>query len=430
MRIAPGGVVNHTVGASDSAAPAVAPDVQKARDSFLRSDLSVSLDWLLNPTTKAEFLDQYWEQKPLVVQRDRSDYFSSLLSLEDVDRVITTLNLSHPNITLKNAQKDVKPADYTSANGSLDVAAVYQLFSDGATIVLAFLDNVLPTLTSMCRGLERELSFPLQANAYLTPARAQGAKYHYDTHDVFVLQITGSKHWNMYGTPLELPLASQDFDPKSHERGDRTMEFELQPGDVAYIPRGVVHEARSSENVSLHITVGVLCYRWVDLLLEFVADASLRDPAFRKGLPPGFARDDFNPSQAKAIFQDLLNRLASTPDCSSSLDRFSERWISACPPLLTGQMAQMEVLNQLSIRSIVGARSSAVFRFEKDQASISIRAFGRQIRFPAYAEDALRFALNQSRFSINDLPGNLDENGKLVLVRRLVREGLMVVLAA
>jgi hypothetical protein len=384
----------------------------------------------LSPRTKADFLNQYWEQKPLVVQRHRADYFSSLLSLEDVDRAITTFNLTHPHITLKNAQKDVRPADYTSTNGALDVPAVYQLFSEGSTIVLAFLDNLLPALTSMCRGLERELSFPLQANAYLTPARAQGAKYHYDTHDVFVLQITGSKHWTMYGTPVELPLPGQDFDPKSHERGAPTMEFELQPGDVAYIPRGVVHEARSSEELSLHITVGVLCYRWADLLLEFVAEASLKDPAFRRGLPPGFSRHDINRSQAQEIFANLLKRLAATPDCSSSLDRFSERWLSACPPLLTGQMGQMELLNQLSIGSIVGARSSAVFRLQKDEASISIHAFARQIRFPVHTEDALRFALNHSRFSISDLPGNLDENGKLVLVRRLIREGLMVVLAA
>jgi ribosomal protein L16 Arg81 hydroxylase len=330
---------------------------------------------------------------------------------------------------LKNASKEVRPSDYTTGNGTLDVAAVYQLFSEGSTIVLAFLDNVLPPLTSLCRGLERELSFPLQANAYLTPARAQGAKYHYDTHDVFVLQITGSKHWTVYGTPLQLPLNNQDFDSKIHERGAPVMEFELEPGDVAYVPRGVVHEARSSENLSLHITVGILCYRWADLLLEFVADASLKDPAFRRGLPPGFANEDSDKSQAQEVFRSLLKRLATNTDCAPILDRFADRWISACPPLLNGQMEQLALLERLRIESVVGARSSAVFRLVKDGSSTSVYAFARKISFPAQAEDALRFALNHSRFSIHDLPGNLDDGGKLVLIRRLVREGLMVVRA-
>jgi hypothetical protein len=81
------------------------------------------------------------------------------------------------------------------------------------------------------------------------------------------------------------------------------------------------------------------------------------------------------------------------------------------------------------MESIVGARPSTVFRTQKDSSSISVYAFARKISFPEHAENALRFALNESRFSIGDLPGNLDDSGKLVLVRRLVREGLMAVLA-
>ena len=187
----------------------------------------VSVDWLIHPITPTAFFSEYWEQKPLVVRRGQKDYFSSLFSLHDVDQVITTLNLPSRNITLKNAGKEVMPADYTTKDGALDVAAVYQLFGEGSTIVLAFLDNVFPALTSMCRGLERELSFPLQANAYLTPARAQGAKYHYDTHDVFVLQIVGSKRWTMYGTPLTLPLRNSDFNAQIHERGEPTWTSNL-----------------------------------------------------------------------------------------------------------------------------------------------------------------------------------------------------------
>jgi len=392
-------------------------------------EVPVSLDWLINPIPAAAFFNEYWEQKPLVVRRGQKDYFSSLLTLHDLNHVITTLNLTSRNITLKNAAKEVTPADYMTKDGALDVAAVYQLFSEGSTIVLAFLDNVLPALTSMCRALERELSFPLQANAYLTPARAQGAKYHYDTHDVFVLQVVGSKRWTMYGTPLTLPLRNSDFNAQIHERGEPTMEFELEPGDVAYIPRGVVHDARSSEEVSLHLTVGILSYCWADLLLELVADTSLKNPAFRKSLPPGFAREDFDRGRAQEIVQTLLELLAGNSDCGAILDYFADKWIAASPPLLNEQMDQLALLEQLRIESVVGVRSSAVFRVEKHSSSTSVCAFGRKISFPAHADSALQFALSQQRLSIRELPGNLDNDGKLVLVRRLVREGLVVVLA-
>lgn len=392
-------------------------------------ELPASLEWLIKPINTETFFHEYWEKQPLVIRRAQREYFAPLLSLDDVDRVITTLNLTHPNITIKNAETEVTVAEYTTAGGALDVAAVYQLFHAGSTIVLAFLDNVLPPLVWLCRGLEGELNFPLQANVYLTPARGQGAKHHYDTHDVFVLQIVGSKRWTMYGTPVELPLGNQDFNSKIHDRGTPSMEFELEPGDLAYIPRGVMHDARSSEEVSLHITVGVLCYRWADLLLEFLAESSLRDAVLRRGLPPGFARKESARLEAQQIFVSLLERLATNSDCGPLLSRFGDQWISACPPLLRGQMDQIELLNQIRIESVVGARSGAVFRIEKSVESTTVHAFARKLTFPAYVDAALRFALYQPRFSVRDLKGNLDDNGKLVLVRRLVREGLLAVLA-
>ena len=64
-----------------------------------------------------------------------------------------------------------------------------------------------------------------------------------------------------------------------------------------------------------------------------------------------------------------------------------------------------------------------------DESTASIYAFGRKITFPAHATEAVQFALKQPRFHVRELPGDLDEEGQLVLVRRLIREGLAVVLA-
>ena len=38
-----------------------------------------------------------------------------------------------------------------------------------------------------------------------------GFKAHFDTHDVFVLQIEGCKRWTLYDTPIELPLRGQEY---------------------------------------------------------------------------------------------------------------------------------------------------------------------------------------------------------------------------
>lgn len=384
------------------------------------------LEWLIQPVTRERFFADYWEKQPLVIHRQHSEYYGSLLSLDEIDRALTTLDLRYPNVILKNAARDVGPDDYTVRGGSLEVAKVYQLFAEGSTVTLAYLDTVIPPLTALCRGLEAEFSCPFQANVYLTPPGSQGAKVHYDTHDVFVLQITGSKRWTIFGTPVEVPLRNQDFDPSVHEAGSPTLEFELCAGDAVYIPRGCVHEARSTDNVSLHITVGVLAFTWTDFLLECVADACLNDATFRKSLPPGFARNGFPKEQAQVMFSRLLEHLSKRAAPAKILDRFVDEFLSSCPPLLRGQMTQLAGLDQLAIDSMVGARAHLIVRVETTAESISVRCFGRRITFPADVGPAVEFALSCDRFAVKDLPGDLDAAGKLTLVRRLIREGLLV----
>jgi len=402
--------------------PASSATLQVDEEPVLSSLSTPRLDWLIHPVGTGKFFEEYWERQTLVVRRNRPGYFGALLSLAEVDRVISTLDRRYPDITLKDARREITSGDYATQGGRLDVAKVHQLFLEGSTIALAFLDTVVPSLTLFCRTLENELGHPCQTNVYLTPPGAQGARPHYDTHDVFVLQVEGSKKWTIYGTPVELPLPGQDFDASEHELGARTLEFVLETGDAAYIPRGVVHEAQSADVVSLHITAGT------DLLLETVAYAALHDPAFRKALPPGFNRSVFDRTQAAQTVRDLLERASSGPNFGAALDRFADEFIASRPPVLTGQMAQVAALDRLNITALAGARPGVSYRLKMDGDTASLRCYGREIGFPASTLDAVQFALNSEKFLVRDLPGNLDDAGKLTLVRRLIREGLVIAL--
>lgn len=71
---------------------------------------------------------------------------------------------------------------------------------------------------------------------------------HYDDVEVFVLQLEGSKSWKLYHPIQNLPREhSGDFD--RDELDEPFMELTLQPGDLMYLPRGVIHEARTSNTM-------------------------------------------------------------------------------------------------------------------------------------------------------------------------------------
>ncbi|MEQ8367828.1 MAG: cupin domain-containing protein [Roseicyclus sp.] len=388
-----------------------------------------SFDWTIAPTAPETFFNEYFEQKPFVIRRGDPDYYRGLLSFADIDRVVSTLGLSVPEVTVTRADGNITSADYAYETGVIDPVRVSQLFADGATVILSGLHDRLPELGRFCRALEAVMSSRVQTNIYMTPANSQGFRAHYDNHDVIVLQVEGTKEWRIYDTPVELPLQSQGFDPHSVDVGAETDRFLLEPGDMVYIPRGVAHDAVATDQTSLHVTTGLMLRSWADLLVEAVTIMAHREPGMRRALPPGFANAGFDAGAHQADFEAMLGTIAREAPLGKLLESFKQDFLTGRVPRVEGQMAEMGKLDGLSIDSRVGARPHLIYDityFEEDD-SVRMVCYGAEIVLPDFAKEPLEYAVSHGDFTVSEMPGELDDAGKLVLVRRLVREGLMVV---
>ena len=144
---------------------------------------------------------------------------------------------------------------------------IHRVYDRGMTVIIMTMQQRWAPVATLCRELEAFFRCPVHANLYLTPEGAQGFDAHFDTHEVFVLQLEGAKQWRLFGAPRPLPLVDERFDVPRNKLGP-PREVQLEAGDLLYIPRGFVHEAFTSEQASLHLTVGVNVYRWADLLGE------------------------------------------------------------------------------------------------------------------------------------------------------------------
>ena len=406
----------------DTLSPAARREVVKTGSGGDAFDLAR----VIAPVSVETFLADHFEKSVLVVNREDRDYYKPLLSIDDIDWIVTTLNPSNSEISMTDAKRELKPDDYSYPSGMIDPTKLAALFTEGATVIMPGLHMRLPPLADLTRSLEREFGSRFQTNIYLTPAgQAQGFKPHYDNHDVLVLQIHGSKAWKIYDTPVTLPHRGQQFDPGAYELGPVTQEFVLKAGDLAYVPRGVVHDAVSTDEESLHITVGVLSRTWTDLLVEAVTLASIREPDMRHSLPYGFTSDEFDRTEARKTFKNLLDRLSDLVDADEMLDQFVDDMITTRHSLVWGQLAQAQRAASLTLDDEVGARPNLMYRLTRMDDRVHVLCYGANIDLPDFAEPALRFAMETPSFRIADLPGDLDDTGKLVLIRRLIREGLV-----
>ena len=397
---------------------------------ILDERMVLSFKWLIDPIDPTAFFAEFYERKPLLIERQEPSKFESLLSIDAIDRYLSTTTPCSPDVFLVDAARELKPEDYSFPNSDppnrIDLPRAYQLFMTGATISLSQLHDRLPPLAALCRAVESIFSSHFQTNIYLSPPHAQGFKTHFDSHDVFVLQVTGSKRWTMYDTEIELPLRGQRFEADKHTPGPPTREFTLYAGDLFYCPRGLYHSARSTDEASLHITLGLIGKTWADVMIEAVSAACLASPAFRANLPVGFANAGFDASQANVTFRTLVDTFARDTRLAPILERLAEDFVTSRRPALYGCLQELERAPEPSIETAVAPRSNLIYLLREENGSLVLLFGATQISLPLFARSAVMFALQGGAFVVRDLPGPLDDAGKIVLIRRLLREGLLV----
>lgn len=364
-----------------------------------------------------------WGALPLLRQGADSSAFADVLDLADVDRILSSA-ARRPTVRMVANGTPLDVRDYCSAlrlggrhlDDVVDPIKVAEHFRRGATLVLQSLHRTWPSVMSFVTELQREVSHPVQANAYLTPADATGLAPHRDAHDVIVLQLHGSKHWNV------------------EQLGD----VQLEAGDTMYVPAGTRHSARTTGEPSFHLTLGLIRVTYRDVIERMLADGP---PVLDAPLPIDYRNDPPHQveqrlvaalAETRAHLADVdvaacvrleqqrrrrpapRGRLASLVAVDSLTADASVRW-DAPPPL--GRVVDSEQPDRWS--SLADIRSP-------DDARVQIDLGGRTITVPAVTLDAIRHLQSGDAVVVDHLPG-LDRPSRLVLARRLVEEMACVI---
>jgi hypothetical protein len=118
----------------------------------------------------------------------------------------------------------------------------------------------------------------------------------------------------------------------------------------------------------------------------------------------------------------LRKRPTSIPFCK----KLAEDFVSSRRPDLAGILQEIEQGTPVARDTRLVARQYLSYRLKEDGNEVTLLFGGSRLTLPAAAAAPLRFALAGASFRVNDLPGRRDEAGKVVLARRLLREGLLL----
>jgi ribosomal protein L16 Arg81 hydroxylase len=374
---------------------------------------------LIAPVSEEEFQAHYWEQQPLIVHRTDSDYYGNLFTLQDLDDAVMR---SPDYVKLSDAVTKMS----TSYVGPT-VPGLEKILADlreGGTLVMDHLELREPKLGLICRLLAQELGHRFQTNLYLTPPRGRGSIPHWDNHDVFILQVMGSKRWTIEKERRTFPGKGDKMASAGRDFRGELNSFTVNRGDLIYIPRGFMHAAECEATPSLHITIGVVAFFLEDMLNAVLRAAIQRDERLRRALPLRFMNGG-----RESLIANVRTSLREVEDenlLGAVVDQYRDELIKSFLLDVSGQIVDIFRPKALESGDLVGSRRGIVYRLHVADDTLRINVGTRTIVLPGFFREAVDFALRTPAFAIYELPGELDDDEKLVFIERLIQEGLVI----
>ncbi|MBW8685991.1 JmjC domain-containing protein [Chitinophaga rhizophila] len=257
--------------------------------------MSIPFDFqqLIAPFDKQEFISNYYEKKPLVIRRGDPQYYERLLSVKDIDTIIKTgIEQGNLQLTMSHAAKKILPADYMSGwsndrvivQTGINQNKVFERFvQDKATMIIHNTLRYNAALQDLVSSVDASFGCNSGVNVFITPSNAQCFQVHYDEHDLFIIQISGSKRWKLFESAVYLPLEPQNKRAVDFSGLALLEDICLEQGDLLYLPRGFVHEVTTTDQLSCHITLGLMNMSWIKRFADHLTQVALEDePIFRK----------------------------------------------------------------------------------------------------------------------------------------------------
>jgi ribosomal protein L16 Arg81 hydroxylase len=215
----------------------------------------------------ARFLSEYWTKKPLYLKGERGR-FERVFSWSDLNQILTWHPPPQPQLRLfqEGVMVDLRRyIDGPVGNLRLNPGGLIALLAQGATMIMDGVQEVAPSILGLTSSFEEALSCICAANFYAGWRTQRGFNVHWDPHEVFVLQLSGRKRWQVFAPTRIDPLAD-DIETAQPPKAPPIWDGIMGDGDVLYLPRGYWHVAYPLDEPSLHMTWSAHTFTGVEFL--------------------------------------------------------------------------------------------------------------------------------------------------------------------
>lgn len=189
----------------------------------------------------------------------------------------------------------------------------YARLRGGATLVVNRFENYSLRALALCNEVHGFSGWRTAGNAYLSIGGRGTFGRHWDTHDVFAVQLIGRKRWRVYPPTLPLPLDRHTSEGSGAVCPTTpVLDCLLETGDVLYVPRGFWHHVIPTDGPSFHLSVGTYAPSVHDFLMWACARRLPAAIAARRSFTAAVQRRDLE--EALGALRDIVLSAAVRAD--------------------------------------------------------------------------------------------------------------------
>ncbi|MDG2394714.1 cupin domain-containing protein [Candidatus Thioglobus sp.] len=204
--------------------------------------------------SQQEFLANYWQKKPLLIKQAIPNFISPIepddlagLSLEEEfeSRLITG--------AIDNQQ-------WTLTNGPFSESDFLNLPEKDWTLLVQGVDRFIPEVEALINHFDfiPRWRFDDVMISYATQGGSVGP--HFDFYDVFLLQGSGRRRWQLSSNNCNIDNYLENVPLRIMNQFTPDQEFDVEPGDVLYVPPKVAHHGMSLSDDCTTLSFGYRSY--------------------------------------------------------------------------------------------------------------------------------------------------------------------------
>jgi lysine-specific demethylase/histidyl-hydroxylase NO66 len=302
------------------------------------------------------------------------------------------------------------PGDRSFAEPYVEAKYLSSVLADGYTIVARSVHRYLAPANELAVRLSEELGYPVRVTAYITPSTSRGLRWHFDAHDVFIVQLAGSKVWRVAQPAVKWPipnlawhrLRADERDAIISKIGD-TADLSLAPGDVLYLPRGYLHAPEALDDLSVHMTVSIHPLTRFDVAKALI-NRSSESEWWRESVDfNSLAHDE---KRARSVLEEITERISQDSSITPALEIL---WRTRNESREERMALRLTFIEQARAIRDVNAfvryvrNEGIIWHIDKAGGEVILRTEVSDVRLPMSAADLIDDIMAKSIIDLDDL---------------------------